>query len=57
MNGTKTIYADSPAFVRIKGGESKCFWIESGVRQGCIVSPRVFNVHMDEMMKEVKKWE
>ena len=28
--------------------------IDSGVRQGCIMSPWLFNVYMDAVMKEVK---
>ena len=31
----------------VKEGESKCFGIESGMRQGCILSPWLFNVYMD----------
>ena len=30
------------------------FRINSGLRQGCIMSPRVFNLYMDAVMKEVK---
>ena len=37
-----------------KGGESECFRINSGVRQGCIISPWLFNVYMDTVIKEVK---
>ena len=38
----------------MKGGESECFRIENGVRQGCIMSPWLFNIFMDIEMKEVK---
>ena len=40
--------------LRVKGGESEWFRIESGVRQGCIMSPWLVNVYMDGVMKEVK---
>ena len=33
--------------VRVKGGESEWFRIDSGVRQGCIMSPYLFNVYID----------
>ena len=42
------------ACVRIKGDESGKFRIDSGVRQGCIMSPWLFNVYMDGVIKEVK---
>ena len=56
MNGIKSMYINSLACVRVKGGESECFRINSGVRQGCIMSPWLFNVYMDAVMKEVKMW-
>ena len=42
------------ACVRVKGGESKWFRIDNGVIQSCIMSPWLFNVYMDAVMKEVK---
>ena len=53
VNGIKSMYVNSLAYVRVKGSESQCFRIDSGVRQGCIMSPWLFNVYMDAMM-EVK---
>ena len=37
-----------------KGGKNEWFKIESGLRQKCIMSPWLFNVYMDGVMKEVK---
>ena len=54
LNGIKSMYVDSSACVRIKGGESEQFRIDSGVRQGCSMSPWFFIVYMDRVMKEVK---
>ena len=34
LNSIKNMYANSLACVRVKGGESECFRINSGVRQG-----------------------
>ena len=39
LNVIKSMYVKSLACIRVKGGESKCFRIDSGVRQGCIMSP------------------
>ena len=54
LNGIKSTYVDSSACVRVKGGASERFRIDSGMRQGCIMSPRLFNVYMDGVMKEVR---
>ena len=51
LNGIKSIYINRLAFVRMKGVESQCFWINSGVRHWCIRSPWLFNVYMDTVMK------
>ena len=54
LNRIKIIYANILACVRVKGGESKCFRIDSGVRQGCIMYPWFFNVYMAAGMTEIK---
>ena len=54
MSGIKSMYINNLAWVTVKGGVSECFRIESGVRQGCIMSSWLFNVYMDVVMKEVK---
>ena len=54
MSGIKSMYVDGSACARIKWGESERFMIDSGVSQVCIMSPWLFNVYMDAVMKEVK---
>ena len=39
LSGNKSMYVNSQTCVTVKGDESECFRIESGVRQGCIISP------------------
>ena len=54
LNGIKNMYANNLTCVRVKGGKSECFRINMGVRQGCIMSPWLFNLYLNGMMKEVK---
>ena len=54
LNSIKSIYVNSLVSVRVKGGERECFRTNSGVTQGCIMSPWLFNVYMDAVMKDVK---
>ena len=49
------MYVDSSACVRVKGGESELFRIDSGVRKGSIMSPSLFNLYLDGVMKEIKR--
>ena len=37
MNSIKCIYVNSLACVRVKGGKSECFRIDSGVGHMCIM--------------------
>ena len=39
LGGVKSVHVHSLACVRVKGSESERFRIDSGVRQGCIMSP------------------
>ena len=54
LSGIKSIYVGKSACVRVKGSESELFKIDSGVKHGCIMSPWLFSVYMDGVMKEVK---
>ena len=47
LSGIISIDVDSSVCVRVKGGESEQFRIDRGVRQGCIMSPWLFNVYME----------
>ena len=51
LSGIKSMNVDNSACVRVKGGESEQFRIDSRVRKRCIMSPWLFNVYMDEEMK------
>ena len=45
---------DSSACVCVKGGESEQFRVDSRVKHRCIVSPWLFSVYMEGVMKEGK---
>ena len=46
LNRIKNMYVNSLAFVRVKGCKSEYFRIDSSVRQGCIMSPWLFNIYI-----------
>ena len=46
LSGITSMHIDNSACVRVKGGESERFKIDSGVRQGCIISPWMFNIYI-----------
>ncbi len=47
LEGIKSFYENASAFVRVNGEFSESFNVEVGVRQGCVMSPWLFNIYMD----------
>ena len=52
LRAIQSMYLGSQACVRTSGKASGWFPITQGVRQGCVMSPWLFNVFMDGIMRE-----
>jgi exonuclease III len=48
----KGLYDNQTAKVRTDYGDTECFGIGKGVRQGCILSPCLFNLYAERIMRE-----
>lgn len=55
VRAVKSMYVNCQTYVKVLGGKSNWFTVEQSVRQGCVMSPWLFNVYMDYMVREVKK--
>ena len=51
----QSLYERSEACVRVCREEGEWFRVGFGLRQGCVMSPWLFNVFMDGVMKEVRE--
>jgi len=49
------ILRETKSRVRIGGEMGEKFWTERGVRQGCSMSPILFNILMSDMEEEMSK--
>ena len=49
----RNLYAGQEATVRTRHGTTDCFQIGKGVRQGCILSPCLFNLYAEYIMRNV----
>ena len=47
----RNLYAGQKATVRTGNGTTDCFQIVKGVRQGCILSPCLFNLYEEYIMR------
>ena len=54
----KRLYTNQEATVRTEFGETENIDIEKGVRQGCVLSPLLFNIYPENIMREaLEEWE
>ena len=54
----KRLYTNQEATIRTEFGETDIIDIGKGVRQGCILSPLLFNIYADNIMREaLEEWE
>ena len=51
----KNLYREVGSCVRLGKENTDWFSLEVGLRQGCILSPILFSIFIDELAKEVKK--
>ena len=55
LAAVQSLYERSEACVRVCREEGEWFRVRVGLRQGCVMSPWLFNVFMDGVMKEVRE--
>ena len=53
LKAVRSMYADSKACVRVGDEMSDWFSVEVGLRQGCVMSPWLFNLYMDGVVREM----
>ena len=53
MKAAQSFYVDSRACVRVENDASEWFPVNVGLRQGCVMSPWLFNVYMDGVVRPV----
>ena len=49
----QSFHVDSRVCVRVGNGVSECFPVNVGLIQGCVMSPWLFNVYMDGVVRDV----
>ena len=50
----RNLYAGQEATVRVRHGTTDCFQIGKGVRQDCVLSPCLFNLYAEYIMKNAR---
>ena len=51
----RALYERCQMSVRVLGQNSDWFDVEQGVRQGCVMSPWLFNLYMDNIVREARQ--
>lgn len=55
INAVKQLYTNTTACVKYCGATSDAFPTTKGLRQGCAISPTLFNIYLQEALKEWRK--
>src|SRR5215469_9078715 len=55
LTALKSFYVNSRSCVKVGGWVVEMFDVKVGLRQGCVMSPWLFNVYMDSIVREVKR--
>jgi hypothetical protein len=55
VRAVKSFYCGGRACVRVGRREGSMFEVQVGLRQGCVMSPGLFNVFMDSVVREVSR--
>jgi hypothetical protein len=53
VRAVKSFYWEGRACVRVGRVEGPMFKVQVGLRQGCVMSPGLFNIYMDSVVREV----
>ena len=51
----KSLYHEQQASVRLEKSDTEPFVVEKGVRQGCILSPNLFSIYTESIMRKVEE--
>ena len=57
LRAIQSLYVCSQAAVRTREGEIEWFEVKCGLRQGCVLSPLLFIIFMDNIMKRANQEE
>ena len=49
------MYEEQTGFVKLGGNKSNSFRITNGTRQGSVLSPAIFSVYLDDLLKELRE--
>jgi hypothetical protein len=55
LQALKVIYSNVECCVHVNGFDTKWFGLNTGLKQGCIISPVLFNMYINDLASEIKQ--
>ena len=53
MNAIKSMYSNVKSTVRLDNSFTDCFNVSNGLKQGCLISPLLFNLYINDLVTEI----
>ena len=54
LNVVQGLYKDVSCCVQVNGGKTNWFDVNAGLKQGCVLSPILFNIYINDLMSTIK---
>ncbi len=55
LQALQVIYSNVECCVSINGFDTKWFGVNTGLKRGCLISPILFNMHINDLAIEIKQ--
>ncbi len=55
LSAIKVLHRDLECCVHVNGFKSPLFYVNTGLKQGCLVSPVLFNLFINDLVDEIKQ--